>query len=238
MGGRGAMRGRRERRTYECDQASHNIAEFSLSDQSGAQRSEPPPFRSACVVLAAGAGTRFGEPKVSVLVRDGVRFVDAIVDIARVVDLAPIIVVGPPRLSLPSGARLVVNPDAKGEQIQSLRLGLAQLVNVPVSGALVWPVDHPYVELASVLAILDAAERSGAPIVVPRSGTRRGHPVFFSRALWPDLMTVPAGGARAVVHAHEREVHEVIVDGSGILRDIDTPADMAGPEEAARDAVP
>jgi molybdenum cofactor cytidylyltransferase len=183
--------------------------------------------RAACVVLAAGAGTRFGEPKAGALLRDGVRFVDAVVDTARAADLAPIIVVGPPDLDPPPGVRFVANPDARGEQIQSLRLGLSQLVNVPVAGAVVWPVDHPYVELASVLAIVDAAQRTGAPIVVPRWETRRGHPVYFSRDIWREFMTVREGGARAVVHAHAAEVHQVIVDSPGVVRDIDTRADMA-----------
>ena len=105
-----------------------------------------------------------------------------------------------------------------------------------MTGAVVWPVDHPFVELASVLAIVDAAKRTDAPIVVPVSGTRRGHPVFFSRALWGELMTVRTGGARAVVHAHASEVREVSVDAPGVLRDIDTRADMTADEDV-RDAV-
>ena len=189
------------------------------------------------MVLAAGAGTRFGGPKAAALLPDGIRFVDAVVATARTADLAPIVVVGPPNLSPPPGVRLVVNPDAAGEQIQSLRLGLAQLVNVPVGGALVWPVDHPFAELASVLGIVDAARRTAAPIVIPVFDGRRGHPVYFARDVWRELMTVPAGGARAVVHARAAEVHEVAVRAPGVARDIDTRADLAGVEEAGRDAL-
>ena len=194
-------------------------------------------MRSACVVLGAGAGTRFGEPKAGARVRDGIRFVDAVVDTARAAGLSPIVVVGPPMLTPPSGARFVPNPDAAGEQIHSLRLGLAQLTNAAVDGAVAWPVDHPFVELASVLALLDAARLTGAPIVVPVYDTRRGHPVYFSREVWRELMTVPTGGARAVVHAHAARVHAVAVDSPGVVRDIDTPADMRRAEEGMRDAV-
>src|SRR5687768_9766878 len=106
----------------------------------------PSPFGIACVVLAAGAGTRFGEPKAGALLRPEVRFVDAVVETARGAGLDPIIVVGPPGLIVPAGAIGVTNADARGEQVHSLRLGLARLVGAPVGGALAWPVDHPYVE--------------------------------------------------------------------------------------------
>jgi molybdenum cofactor cytidylyltransferase len=91
----------------------------------------------------------------------------------------------------------------------------------------VWPVDHPYVDLASVLAVLDAARRTGAPIVLPVFEGRRGHPVYFSRECWRELASVPDGGARTVVHAHEADLLEVPVVNIGVLRDIDTRADMS-----------
>jgi molybdenum cofactor cytidylyltransferase len=162
--------------------------------------------------------------------------VDAVASTARSADLEPIVVVGTPNLLPPPGVRLVVNPDAAGEQIQSLRLGLAQLVNSPVGGAVIWPVDHPFAELASVLGIVDAARRTRAPIVIPVFEGRRGHPVYFSRDIWRELMTVTDGGARAVVRAHAAAVHEVAVEAPGVGRDIDTRADLAA-GGARRDAL-
>ncbi len=195
------------------------------------------PSRIACVVLAAGAGTRFGEPKAGALVRSGVRFVDAVVETARAAGADPIIVVGPPGLAMPPGTIGVTNADARGEQVQSLRLGLARLVSVAVDGALVWPVDHPYVDAESVIAILETVRRTGAPIVLPVFEGRRGHPVYFSRDCWRALATVKDGGARAVVRAHAGEIVEVPVINIGVVRDIDTRADMTNGQGATRDAV-
>ena len=194
-------------------------------------------FRSACVVLAAGAGTRYGEPKAGALVQPGVRFVDAVVDMARRAGAFPIVVVAPPGFEAPPDTIMVANPNARGEQVMSLRLGLARLVSVPVSGALVWPVDHPYVDLESALAVLDAARRTGAPVVLPVFEGRRGHPVYFSRDCWRELATVSDGGARSVVHAHAADLLEVPVTHIGVVRDIDTRADMTNGQGAIRNAV-
>jgi CTP:molybdopterin cytidylyltransferase MocA len=196
-----------------------------------------PPFRVACIVLAAGAGTRFGEPKAGAIVRPGVRFVDAVVETARLAGAEPIIVVGSPGLSLPPGAVGVTNANARGEQIQSLRLGLARLVSVAVAGALVWPVDHPYVDGESVSAIIAGARRTGAPVVLPVFEGRRGHPVYFSRDCWRELATVAEGGARTVVHAYAAEILEVSVINIGVVRDIDSRADMTNGQGARGNAV-
>ena len=184
-------------------------------------------FPFGCVVLAAGAGTRFGEPKAGALVRDGVRFIDAVVETARLAGADPIVVVVPPGFTAPAGVRAVVNPDAAGEQIKSLRLGLGQLTNSTVTGALVWPVDHPFVRLESVLAVVDSAKRTAAPIVIPVYDGKRGHPAWFVRDTWRELVTVAEGGARTVVRAYGPRVMDVLVTDAGVVRNVDTRADLA-----------
>lgn len=151
---------------------------------------------------------------------------DAIAAVAADAGLAPIVAVLPPGIPEPPGAVAVANPDAKGEQVKSLRLGLSRLANSAVVGAVAWPVDHPFVTLETVLAILDAARRTGAPIVVPTHDDRRGHPVFFHRDTWRELLTVAGGGARAVVHAYGDRVATVRVRDAGVRRNVDTPADL------------
>ena len=182
----------------------------------------------AVVIVGAGAGTRFGGPKAGATLRDGRRFLDAIVETAKSAGLDPVIAVLPPGVVAPEGARVVVNATPESEQIISARLGLAQLTGAPVTSALLWPVDHPFVNLESVLAILDAARRTGAQIVVPVHESRRGHPTWFHRDTWRELMTVPDGGARAVIRADPSRVSEVEVSDRGVLRDIDTREDLDG----------
>ena len=183
-------------------------------------------FAVGCVIVGVGAGTRFGEPKAGARLPDGRRFVDAVAETARDAGLSPIIAVLPPGIAAPAGTIGVVNAKPEGEQVLSLRLGLTQLANHPVVGAFAWPVDFPFVQLESLLAVLDAARRTGAPIVRPEIGTVHGHPVFFHRDTWRELLTVADGGARAVVHSYGDRTVQIAVRDPGVLRDIDHPSDL------------
>jgi CTP:molybdopterin cytidylyltransferase MocA len=216
-----------------------------MTDSDDATRARPthegPPggrpcaFPFAAIILGAGAGTRFGEPNASVEVGPGERFVDRVARTAAESGAEPIVAVLSPGVEPPAGVRVVRNPDPRSEQIASLRLGLALLTNTAVVGTLVWPVDYPFVTLTSVLAVVDAARRSAAPIVLPACGGRRGHPVWFGRDLWRELVTAATGGARSVVRAHATDVVVVDVPDPGVARDVDTPADLAAESVASQE---
>lgn len=197
-------------------------------------------FPVAVVIVGAGAGTRFGEPKAYALLPDGRSFAEAIVETARHAGVSTIVAVLPPgdatnvlrerdtaRTTGGAALTVVTNANPKSEQIASVRLGLAALSNSPAVGALLWPVDHPFPSLMSVLAVLDAAKRTGAPFVVPAFEGRRGHPLFAHRDTWRELLTVADGGARAVVRGYGDRVAAVPVNDRGVLRDIDVRGDLA-----------
>lgn len=184
-------------------------------------------FPVGALILGAGAGKRFGGPKASATLLDGRRFLDAVVQTARDAGLHPVIVVLTSGVTAPAGATVIINANPESEQISSVRLGLAQLTNSPVTAAIVWPVDHPFVRLESVLAILDGAKRTNARIVIPSHDDRRGHPTFFHRDTWRELMTVPAGGARTVIRGNPERVYEVKVADPGVLRGINTRTDLS-----------
>jgi CTP:molybdopterin cytidylyltransferase MocA len=184
-------------------------------------------FPVAAVIVGAGAGRRFGGPKAVATLPDGRRFLDAIAETAMHAGLDPIVAVLPPGVAAFPNVRVVTNANPDSEQIASVRLGMAQLTNVAVIAALVWPVDHPFVQLESVLAVLDAARRTGSPIVVPVHDGHRGHPTFFHRDVWRELMTVADGGARAVIRGAALRVGEVQVPDRGVVRGINTRADLS-----------
>lgn len=182
-------------------------------------------FPFAAVIPGAGAGTRFGGPKALAMIEPGVRFIDRVVALASDAGADPVIAVLPKGVQAPSPSRAVIG-DPAAEQINSLRLGLMQLANSVADAALVWPVDHPFVSLESVLAVLDAYKRTRAPIVVPTYEGRRGHPGLFSRETWRELMTVQEDGARGVIHAYGDRVTEVAVQDPGVVRNIDRRTDL------------
>jgi CTP:molybdopterin cytidylyltransferase MocA len=109
-----------------------------------------------------------------------------------------------------------------------LRAALAVLEPVRPTALLSWPVDLPHVRMATVERLLETHERTGAPVVVPVFGSRRGHPVIWDASLFEELATSQAAtelGARAVLHHHERTTATVTVDDPAVIDDIDTPQD-------------
>ena len=175
-------------------------------------------------MLAAGASSRMGRPKADLTLGPaGLTFVDAIVKTltASGVSIVRLVVAaGGSR----RGADVVVNPDPEAGMLSSIHCGLRALPH-GLQGVLVWPVDHPLVGRATVIAMIDALRSGGAPIVVPTHDGRRGHPVLFSARVLPELLEADASrGAVAVVKAHDDRL-ELTVPDRGILCDVDTPED-------------
>jgi molybdenum cofactor cytidylyltransferase len=85
--------------------------------------------------------------------------------------------------------------------------------------------DMPYVAPSTLRALLAALEE-GADIAAPVFEGRRGNPVAFGARHLPALLALTGEhGARSLLRS--APVVEVAVDDPGILRDIDTPADLA-----------
>ncbi len=187
----------------------------------------------AGVVLAAGASERMGRPKALLDFR-GRPFAVRILEALEALDVkSRVVVLGPDAARIrPSLAThdciIVENPDLAGEAIGSLRAALAALEAIRPSGVVAWPVDQPHVRVATLERLLEAHRRTGAPAVMPSFAERRGHPVIWDQALFPELGTSDAAtrhGARAVLTAHEQEIVTVPVDDPAVIDDLNTPED-------------
>lgn len=120
------------------------------------------------------------------------------------------------------GAHVIENPELQAEQIDSLRVGL-RAVPWNSRAAVVLPVDHPLVEAETVASLVTAFREREAPIVRPVHDGKPGHPVLFSRNVWPELES-PAleHGARQVLDLYRHEIEDVIAGDSGVTVDVDT----------------
>jgi CTP:molybdopterin cytidylyltransferase MocA len=126
----------------------------------------------------------------------------------------------------PLGPRFVRNPDPSRGQLSSLWTAMDACVTPLTEGLLVTLVDVPLVAPQTIRRVIDAWQRTRAPIVRPAIGERHGHPVIFDRAVFGELRAAPlAAGAKVVVRAHAHEVIDVPVDDEGSLTDVDTPED-------------
>jgi nicotine blue oxidoreductase len=143
----------------------------------------------AAVVLAAGAGERFGGPKQQLLLPHVLsRLAESPVD--------EVVVVAGAHPIAAERATVVDCPDWKLGIGASLRCGLAAL-GPGVEAAVVCLADGPNLSPEAVRRVL-SAWRSGAGTVVAASyAGERGHPVVIGRGSWSDvpdegMKTLPA----------------------------------------------
>lgn len=196
----------------------------------------------AGIVLAAGRSRRMGRPK-PFLRLGGATFLERAVRTLRDGGCEPVVVVAGPaadetarrvaEAAAALGVKVVENPEAGSEQVDSLRVGL-RAVGPDAEAAVVLPVDVPGADAGTVRALADAFRARGAPVVLPLHAGRHGHPVLFGRAVWPELLADPLpDGARTVIHAHAAELEEVPVPA--LPADVDTPDDYRRLLEEAGD---
>lgn len=184
----------------------------------------------AAVIPAAGLSHRMGVPK-ALLDAGGESFLARILSSLQNGGAEPLLVVvrddnGPvAREAEENGGTVVRNPDPSQGPVSSLQAGIRSLPD-GAGGVLFAPVDHPLFLPSTVQSLIQAFIDTGAPLLAPTFEERRGHPVLFGRALFPELLEkdLPQG-ARTVVRRYLHARKEVPVLDPGILADIDTPED-------------
>jgi CTP:molybdopterin cytidylyltransferase MocA len=184
------------------------------------------------VILAAGSGTRLGGVAKALLRSGDETYLARIARIARLAGTTRLVVViGRPHdqqvgeVARAMGLEVVVNPLPERGMASSIALGFAAMSHHELDAAWLWPVDHPNVELRTLEALI--AGLGTHEVAQPRFDGRGGHPPLVARALWPRLAACAdvEGGARTVMAT--AAIARVPVDDGAVVRDIDTPADLA-----------
>ena len=149
------------------------------------------------VVLAAGAGTRYGMPKV--LAADGLWLHHAVRALADGGCDDVVVVLGAAIVDVPAPARSVVASDWADGMGASVQAGIAALETGPAGYVVLLTVDTPDVGADTVHRVLDAARTSRSGIARARYGGRPGHPVVIGRRHWVALVGSLGGdeGARS-----------------------------------------
>ena len=183
------------------------------------------------VLLAAGRGERFGGDKLLALLPDGecvgaaavrhlLAAVSEVVAVVRPDDAALAAALGA------NGARIV--RCANANEGMGASLACAVRARPGAAGWLVALADMPWIQ-PDTIARVAAAVAGGATVAAPFHRGERGHPVGFAASCYAELAALTGDeGAKGIVAAHRDGITRIDVDDPGILRDIDTPADLVG----------
>lgn len=191
----------------------------------------------AAIVLAAGASHRFGAHKLSQTLTIGGKKRPIVVHtleqwlqvfthcvlVVRPADrqMSDALAVLAP--SQRSRVNLIEAGEAQSGMAYSLRAGVAATAEAP--GWVIGLADMPWLPTAALKSVKQAVE-AGASVAAPFYQGRRGHPVGFSPRWASQLLDLTGDkGARSILQQSSSLV-VLNCDSSGVLRDIDTPADM------------
>jgi CTP:molybdopterin cytidylyltransferase MocA len=181
----------------------------------------------AGVLLAAGNGSRLGQPKALVELA-GSTLADRGVALLGDGGADPVIVVtGAVPVEIP-GVVSVHNPDWETGMGSSLATGLLALAHGDAEAAVIALADQPLVGAESVRRLI-AAFRSGANVAVAAYEGKPRNPVLIAREHWPAVLELAAGdtGARPFLRAHPELVALIECGDTGRPDDVDTPEDLA-----------
>ncbi len=196
----------------------------------------PDTFRAVAVVTAAGSAERFGGKKllapvageplldhtIRSLLEGGVTEVIVVVSADARRELAR-------DVSAMNDARVrpLENPDPSRGMFSSIQVGVATAIG---DALVVLPGDMPYVRPETVRALI-AKYRERPAIVSPRYKGKRGHPVVIPLSLRDEIAaTAPTANLHEVIKHHQDERVDLDVEDAGVIRDVDTPADLERPK--------
>lgn len=189
------------------------------------------------ILLAAGVSRRFGTNKLLHPLPDGTPIgLAAARNLALAMPGALAIVNGDDALAgmlRDAGLRTGVCPQAMQGMGASLAWGVA--ATAEAEGWLVALADMPFIA-PSTIARVAALISHGAAIAAPVYQGQRGHPVAFGSDYRQALLALTGDtGARGLLQRHGQCVRLLSCDDPGVLRDIDSVAQLAvGPTRQGR----
>ncbi len=182
------------------------------------------------MLLAAGAARRFGANKLLARLPTGETVgLLAASKLAAAVDRMVVVVRATDDLtaSVFEAAGYVVVRCAQAHLGMAHSLACGVAASRDSAAWMVALADMPLIA-TSTLTALTTCWRHADRIVVPMCAGQAGHPVIFPARMVTQLLALEGDrGARPVLDAHRDEVFAFLTDDTGVLRDIDTPADLA-----------
>ncbi len=193
--------------------------------------------RTIGLVLAAGAGSRFGGGKLLASI-GGRPILQRVLDALAAAGVDEVVVVlGVDAAAVEAaiawrGERRVINPEPARGLASSLQAGF-EAIGSTSDPVLVALGDQPLISVEVIRSLLEAPAMPGHPVVVPAYADEHGrNPVLLRPAAF-SLVAEVAGdrGLGPLLAAHPELIDEIPVPGAN--PDVDTRADLAAAIEAA-----
>lgn len=189
-------------------------------------------MRLACLVTAAGSGSRFGMDKLMLPVSGQPMGVHALNTLHLDNFALRVLITSKDKGYLMDAAKergfeVVINPAPERGMSSSVRLGTEYILTTGEYDGILYAVaDQPNLSASTVEKLIDAFEREPACIWAPEAEGKRGNPVIFPASLFPELVQISGDkGGRQVIAAHRDLLRTVQVPASE-LKDIDRKEDM------------
>ncbi len=185
--------------------------------------------RVAAIILAAGASTRMGRPKL-LLTHHGAPLLRRAVEAAVGGGCTDVVVVlganheqyRPQLQGTP--ARVLHNPEFSQGMSSSIRVGIEALAE-ETQAAIIMLADQPFIDRGVIERLITTYVTSKARIVACAYAGVQGAPVLFDRALFLELLLLEGDqGARQVLKIYPRNVTTIEISPSAAT-DVDTPED-------------
>ena len=185
------------------------------------------------ILLAAGSATRFGSDKLlHPLPHDVPIAIQAARHLKAVFEQDVLVVVRPEAQALSDlfrreGCKVVVCENAAEGMGASLACAVRAAADA--EGFVVALADMPFIRASTIAAVRDALA-AGALLAAPYFRARRGHPVGIAGKLRAELEGLKGDeGARKLLEGKPDKLIKIPVGDPGVIRDIDTPGDLAQP---------
>lgn len=198
-------------------------------------------MRTGCILLAAGASSRFGEKNKLLAPFRGrplYEWAFAAIPEASCFGCGVCVVAAEAELLGAAEARgYLAYPNREQEkgQSRSLQLGMEALLPREPDALLFMVADQPLLRRESVEALLEAAKAHPGCILRLGAAGRTGNPALFPRQFFPALLALRGDcGGGAVIRAHPEALRIVEIPDARELMDADSPAALAELEREAR----
>lgn len=183
------------------------------------------------IVLAAGAGSRFGSDKLLHRLSDGTPMAVAAATTLHAACSRIIAVVRPEAdelVTLLAEAQCTVLRCNQAHAGMGYSLAAGVRASADATGWVVALADMPFIKRATH-ELIAAQLVAGATLVLPEFQGRRGHPVGFSHK-WLRQLSALTGdqGGRMLLAQHPEEIVLCPVDDAGVIWDIDRLEDLEG----------